>query len=499
MRCRGHREPSSASSRIALSALQEQEREQPTTAATIRPRTAVGSSSRPPPKITPLARFNNHVNYHRHDVDSNGASVISDNADFHFHVGAGTRLDSSSSPPVIDFVDLMHMAFSSATSDEMFQKRRDFSRELRRWGGYGLVEMNDPIERGVVDGMWDAMERLFSVENGDHRGGDISQRLHRQVLKRSITNSSTPSTDNPGYDFVQTSLVENILRPDWIQDKAGELGARQARNAYMLLAQLCKAFAVVAYAGAVDAAPSDATALLDRLLIDDRSPYSRHFSGSYHRLCRYLPLGGSIAPTLSDGNEKVNESSLPRWGESLRPHVDWTISTAIPVSSVAGLEVYAPSESIAEPGSSVSSSQPENKARWIRVEQAVRKSIEDKVSKDTTNGDASCGDNPPLRWNSRYVVVFAGAWLEVLTQNKIEATLHRVVTRRPSAAAVSGTSPSSPRLSAPFFLRPHELVFEKVEDVFDNPENEAIVSMSPTEAVREMSRFLHEFEFRPQQ
>jgi hypothetical protein len=90
--------------------------------------------------------------------------------------------------------------------------------------------------------------------------------------------------------------------------------------------------------------------------------------------------------------------------------------------------------------------------------------------------------------------VFAGAWLELLTEGKIEATLHRVVARRPSAAAASAAeagASSGLRLSAPFFLRPDERVFERVDEVFDDPDNLEMLGMGPTDAVREMSRFLH--------
>jgi hypothetical protein len=423
-----------------------------------------------------LARFNNFVNYHRHDTDSVEVASIREDASSGSRGGASFA--PTSAPLTVDFVDLMLMAFSSATSDEMFQKRRDFALSLRQRGGYCLVTMSDDAEAGIVDGMWDLMERLFgdSADPAD----DMAHRLRRQVLKRNST-SPPSSSDQPGYDFVQTSLEGGSVRPEWIGEQAGAEGARQAGDAYMLLAQLCKAFAVVAYAGTAGVSPSRATALVDSLLTEDGPGPSRPFSGSYHRLCRYLPLEGSTGRNGDDDDKGSTNPSSSRWGESLRPHVDWTISTAIPVSSIAGLEVY----DLDQPRSAAASEnspQPTKPRRWVRVEEAAHKfSTGDK---GVANGSRK---SPPFRWNSRYVLVFAGAWLELLTGGELESTLHRVVSSRAAA---------SPRLSAPFFLRPHERVFERMDQVFDDPENDEIVALDPRQTVREMSRFLHESDFR---
>jgi hypothetical protein len=450
---------------------------------------------------TPLARFNNRVNYERYIDDDQGAAAASalletnSNGRNNLLVdseperpSAGTTSASSAVssavPLIVNFLDLMHMAFQSATSPEMQRKRRDFVQQLKHRGGYCVVEMDiDDAEARILHEMWDLMDRVLVPTKAEGEGESSTTMLRRQVLKRSTNSSSsnTTASDNPGYDFVQTTLVDGSVRPLWIHDRHGPQLSQQAAKAYMLLAQLCKAFATVVYSGSSGTLPANATRLMESLLDDP----DRSFGGSYHRLCRYLPL-----PPQPKNSEIPSASGAPPngtgWGESLRPHADWTISTAIPVSSVAGLEVYEPFALQPPVGQ-----QNEASRRWMRIEQVMqddwkRKNVARSATSDGTTTTQCC-------WNAHHVVVFAGAWLELLTDGDVESTLHRVVSRRDDAAEASTSRQQ--RLSAPFFMRPKELVFERTDQIFDDPSNDDVAQLDSTEAVRAMGRFLRESEF----
>ena len=97
--------------------------------------------------------------------------------------------------------------------------------------------------------------------------------------------------------------------------------------------------------------------------------------------------------------------------KNLESHCDWSIFTIVPVAGVSGLQVYDVSSQI-----------------WICPEAVARK---------------HAGNNLSERWNGRFAVVMAGKYLELLTDGKVESTIHRVVSPR--------NTPQ--RYSAPFFLR----------------------------------------------
>ena len=95
----------------------------------------------------------------------------------------------------------------------------------------------------------------------------------------------------------------------------------------------------------------------------------------------------------------------------------------MPVSSTAGLEIIHQNSSI----------RPEDLAHSL-----------------------SEGDKPGAngqRWNSKYVVVMAGKWLEILTIGHLQSTVHRVK-----------GNPDG-RLSAPCFLRPDPKVSDALEQL----------------------------------
>jgi isopenicillin N synthase-like dioxygenase len=65
----------------------------------------------------------------------------------------------------------------------------------------------------------------------------------------------------------------------------------------------------------------------------------------------------------------------------------------------------------------------------------------------------------------------AGKWMELLTNQGVLACIHRVVCQTSQAA----------RLSAPFFLRPKEVVFQSLSDEFNSP-LQVSETMSPKDA-----------------
>lgn len=359
--------------------------------------------------LSPLATFNAKVDKRRHAADR-------------IPLDAGGCAGPIDAVPIISFLDLMSLAFAGATSAKQVTKRQEFARQVKNAGGFCLVKLED-IEASILDGMWGCMDALF---DGNNMNTDSNQ-FRRQTL---TTGNVDEQCHHSGYEFVQTTLLGNQVRPRSLVDLVGESGADQAKKVYQLLSQMAKAFSSVVYAGASDVSPKEASDLISSLVDDEH----QSFSGSYHRMCRYLRVKG-------DG-----------WGESMRSHVDWTLSTPIPVSNVAGLEIFHPQTS-----------------EWIRPELTSRQLFE-------RDGAVHEG-----RWNSAYVVVMTGAWLEILTNGEIESTIHRVVS---DAKAES-------RKSAPFFMRPREAIFERVDAIFDNVDA-TIMAMDASEATESICSFLSE-------
>jgi isopenicillin N synthase-like dioxygenase len=125
--------------------------------------------------------------------------------------------------------------------------------------------------------------------------------------------------------------------------------------------------------------------------------------------------------------EKVSKSGT----RLLRSHCDWTLSTPIPVSAIPGLEVFDSSSK-----------------QWVRIEQVLANMHDKQVRADQSSRN----------WNSEYVIVLTGLWLELLTKGSVEAAVHRVV---------SDATCQTQRLSAPLFLRPRESLFRQVDNEFN--------------------------------
>jgi hypothetical protein len=295
-------------------------------------------------------------------------------------------------PPILDFDTLMDMAFASAIGSVMQEERRRFATRFHNAGGYCVVRLPRP-EMNIVDDLWDCMEHLFAVME------EQRMELRHQTLTRQDT---VEAHQYSGYEFFQTSLVDHSI--PHLMDLVEKEQADKAARANHMLSVLGKAVASIAYAGVYDCEPQEASDVMSRLLDDDDKP----FSGSFHRLAKYVPVKGTT-----------------EWTESLRSHGDWSLTTPIPVSSIAGLEIFSKTQQ-----------------EWVRPELIARALWE----REGCPSDSH-------RWNSRYVTVMAGKWMELLTRGAIETCIHRVVAAR-------GVTQ---RLSAPYFMRPKPRVFEEAE------------------------------------
>jgi len=346
----------------------------------------------------------------------------------------GAEVSAHAILPIAKFVDLMEMALSTSTGQCWIEDRERFVRDVRSAGGYCAVELETP-EIDVVDGMWDCVGTVFGRESGGRGdgGGDrdpLPLKLRHQTLARC---DSAETHEKSGYEFVQISLGDgSLLR---LGDTFGKDTADRATRAYRLLSVLGRAFATVVLAGSMpDAFPSpgDASdfcaAMLDG---EDEGGHMKPLCGAYHRLCRYVePDGGSGGGEIAEG-DKV---------ESLRSHGDWTLATAIPVSTVSGLEIYNPTLRC-----------------WVRPESILSRRY---LNRQRGSG-GTAGESPDRkweRWNSRYVVLMAGNWLELAACGRVESSVHRVVVSDRNASGGS-------RLSAPFFMRPKQEVFDATESM----------------------------------
>lgn len=113
------------------------------------------------------------------------------------------------------------------------------------------------------------------------------------------------------------------------------------------------------------------------------------------------------------------------------------ISTAIPVSTIAGLKIYDPA-----------------RQQWL-----CPKKVAEQLWEKTEAASHDTGSSM-FCWNSYYTIVMPGAWLELLTQSSIKARVHQVVADRSAS--------HSQHQSAPFFMHPRELVFQQVDELFDD-------------------------------
>eukprot|EP00536_Pseudo-nitzschia_multiseries_P001360 jgi/Psemu1/294363/fgenesh1_pm.17_\ len=307
-------------------------------------------------------------------------------------------------------------------------ERSALYRQLEDSGGYVVVELDDETA-SIVEDMWATMEDYFSLP-------ETEQQVDRQVLEKS-DGSHDPQA---GYLFRQTYVnKDGIVLPETIQDALG--GTPRSHNgvsgSFHLFAEMCKTVGTLVAAGALGKDPRLVHKVVTSLL-DEKSNSGHPFVNAEHRLSRYI-----VGPEDANAKKQTSSSSAsPSVKESLISHTDWTFATCIPLSAIPGLQLWKPET-----------------REWIVPE-----------AEELLAGDSHT--------RSRYVVVMAGKWMELLTNRAVSSCVHRVVTRP--------TSDGAARLSAPFFCRTKKYVFEMVRSRFG--EDPTTTDLSQEEALDEMGK-----------
>lgn len=303
----------------------------------------------------------------------------------------------------ISFSAMDHSKSDQATEIE------ELVRKMTENGGYIIVEVGGESHHHstILQDMWTTLADFFALQ--DNSDSDTTE-LYRQILQR----DEEEPPNELGYDYIQmyTSPNGSIL-PSTILDELNKKRPRSSLSTYrrgiqdsfytlanlglqlssLLVSNICK----------VDDGRVDH--MWENLLHDE----TRRFSCCNHRLARYLPA----TPRGGDHDDQQHE-------ESLRPHTDWTIATVIPLSQTPGQQVW--------------NSQHQ---KWRTPEVMVPQHHQGRLHHDTS-----------------YVVVLAGKWLELMTNGKIPACVHRVM-----------VTSQQRRLSAPFFLRPTEKVSNQLQEL----------------------------------
>lgn len=324
------------------------------------------------------------------------------------------------------------------------QKRmKEVTERMNDNGGYLIVELDDQSQFDILTNMWNSFHDIPFEDTTSDRSGDHASLFRQQVLTR---DSYKKSSSRSGYKYIETSIRRHynslsIAGNDDNESLAtilGVKGASVATQAFSLLLNIANTVALMAIVGtqSIDhnicmlqealRRIADSGAATTDALSEDDTPWSC----SVHRLCRYA--------TRSNHDSNM---------ENIRSHTDWTLVTLVPVSTVVGLEIWNPL-----------------RQEWIRPEVVARRHWKGETCDNDTGNDS---------WNSRYVVVMGGKWLEILTGGKVQAAVHRVVA---TASESDSASNSEARMSAPFFMRPRNRIAIDIQneygaksgDIFDS-------------------------------
>jgi len=295
-------------------------------------------------------------------------------------------------------------------------------------GGYLIMELDDQSQRDVLTGMWNCIHDIAfpSTDSND----DHASLFRQQELTH---NDGGNQGSQCGYRYIETSIrrhdsalsVAGNDDRDSLETILGGKGASIAAQAFQLLLDIANTIVYMAILGTQIMRGNEITSLKESLqritdvgaapndaLSDEDTPWSC----TVHRLCRYA---------IRD-----NDKSSNKLFENIRSHTDWTLLTLVPVSKIAGLEIWNSLQQA-----------------WVRPEVAARRHWESEFGTSSDDNQA---------WNSRYVVVMAGKWLELLTDGHVQAAVHRVVATKSGGA----------RMSAPFFLRPRSQIATDVQKFF---------------------------------
>lgn len=309
---------------------------------------------------------------------------------------------------------------------------------MDRVGGYLIIELDNPSESDLMVDMWRSVHDIaFPGASSDSGASPL---FRQQVLSLNDETSS-----ESGYRYIETSIRRHdntlsIAGKDEDDDNSletllGKGSADVVARAFQLLFDISIAIVDMAVLGSRDMGEnSSSLAEALRSITDDGtttndelSEADTPWSCTVHRLCRYATTGST------------HDDSDISFIENIRSHTDWTLMTLVPASNIVGLEIWNPTLQ-----------------EWTQPEVTARRH-----HLETDDDDAS--------WNAPYIVVMAGKWLEILTNGKTQAAVHRVV------ASNSNDHDSKARMSAPFFLRPRNRIATDIQknfgadsgDVFD--------------------------------
>ena len=239
----------------------------------------------------------------------------------------------------------------------------------------------------------------------------------------------------------------------------GAEGYNSMRVAFDVIAEISLAAIQIAVgASTLEIGLNDATIAMtgaSRLvneLVDNGKPLlttmpniDQHFSISMspHRILQYGLVNGSTSGNNDDA-------------EIFGAHTDTTFITAVPVASVAGLEVYDDAAQL-----------------WYRPELAVQQQQQQHKQFPDDDDDA---DIHSLPWYTRYIILMPGELLQISTGNEVPAAVHRVIdgsfsghNTDDTSTHTSSSSSSSIRYSAPVLLRGRSGVVFDCERYFGIP------------------------------
>jgi hypothetical protein len=248
-----------------------------------------------------------------------------------------------------------------------------------------------------------------------------------------------------------------------------------------------------------------ASKLIYSLLHNEPNPTTTNgkYSGTYHRLARYVTMAKQTknkyrnikvlvnqsngdndddnnSCMTKDNDEDVDKhnSKIANDNSALRSHTDWTVVTLIPVSAIAGLEIYDPSvqgwirlEEIAYQHYLDTYNYNKNNT-WTKnmVTPSSTGAQSDENNKQSHQQEQQQHQHQPRNpyWNSNYCIVMTGKLIEILSNGTIPSCIHRVVMNPNNIKNENihkSNNCNNQRLSVPLFMRPKESVFKLLDQL----------------------------------
>lgn len=421
--------------------------------------------------------------------------------------------------PIYTSKELLRLSTSHASTHD---DRQYFAKRFGETGGFVVIQF-DPddtvsvVETDGLDGatmtanispvttlqyLWPTLDDFFHIIDKHNLNG----LLHHQSLPGPKRQSTNDDENDSGYQYVQFYLdphscqvlpnviqetlswnerLKTVLDPtqrqeviyDWTVEMKGRLLLQTEAtevcqttlvrptinvscpvdSCYHLMNEISMAATVASVAGSLNQDPTDIKIQLQSLLGAD-SIHSCATGSSTLRLAKYVEMNNAENESLSEG---------------LTSHADWSFLTAIPVSPTPGLQVWNPSLS-----------HEESVGQWIALEEVLR-----------NRGNAHEQIASRFDDGSRFCILMAGKWLEIMTRQVIPACIHRVVTLNEVSFSQGEHSGGGGRLSAPFFFRPHATAAEMLRERYNNVDKDYgcdINQMNTDAAVEQMSSMFEE-------